>query len=331
MPDSMSPVALTLEDTYAPIRAELQDVRRAFEQELVSDVAWVNELCAELAGYRGKMVRPALVLLTGQACGSLRPAHLTLAAVVEMVHLATLVHDDVLDETDVRRALPTARAAHGNEAAVLLGDYLISHAFHLCSSLDSATACRLIGATTNTVCEGELLQVHRRGHLALTEDEYMDVIRRKTASLIALCCELGARYANADAGTVAALTHFGMELGTAFQIVDDLLDVVGSSEELGKPAGNDVQLGKPTLATIHCLSVAEPSIRDPLCAVLSGRRQCTNGELRRWTSETGSIAYAETRARDCIQTAMNNLDTLAPTPAKASLQALGDFVLQRRY
>ena len=327
----MSAISPTLDDVYSPVRADLEAVRHTFEQELRSDVAWVNELCDGLGGYRGKMIRPVLVLLTGRACESIRPAHITLAAVVEMVHLATLVHDDVLDEADVRRAQPTARSSHGNEAAVLLGDYLISHAFHLCSSLDSADACRLIGASTNTVCEGELLQIHRRGHLALTEAEYMDVIRRKTASLIAVCCELGALYADADTTTVAALTKYGLELGTAFQIIDDLLDVVGSSEELGKPAGNDAQLGKPTLATIHCMSVADPSIRDPLCAVLSGRRQCTNGELRRWTSETGSIDYAEAKARDCIQTAMNSLDCLPPTPAKASLQALGEFVLQRRY
>jgi len=331
MTESISTIHPTLEALYTPVQAELEDSRRAFDRELRSDVAWVNELCDGLTGYRGKMIRPALVLLSGRACGSVQPDHVTLAAVVEMVHLATLVHDDVLDEAEIRRAHPTARSAHGNEVAVLLGDYLISHAFHLCSSLDSVTACRLIGASTNTVCEGELLQVHRRGHVNLTEAEYLEVIHRKTASLIAVCCELGARYAGADEATVSALTRFGLELGMAFQMIDDLLDVVGSSEHLGKPAGNDAQLGKPTVATIHCLSVAEPAIREQLGAVLSGRRPCTNGELRRWTTQTGSTAYTEAKAGECIRAARSHLDRLPESSARSSLMAMGDFVLQRRH
>ena len=148
---------------YEPVATELGKVCAIFDDQLFSDLPVLNELCSHVRRFRGKMLRPALLLLSGKACGGLTDEHLTLAAVVELVHMATLVHDDVLDDADLRRRFPTVNRVEGNEAAVLLGDYLISHAFHLCSALDSQFASRRIGQTTNTVCEGELQQVHHRG------------------------------------------------------------------------------------------------------------------------------------------------------------------------
>lgn len=155
----------TLSELYSPIQSDLKEVERIFDEELAGDLEFVDQLCDTVRSYRGKMLRPSLLLLVAKALGDIQPAHHTLAAVIEMVHMATLVHDDVLDEADQRRKQPTISNIVGNEAAVLLGDYLISHAFHLCSSLNSQDASRRIGATTNTVCEGELLQNHHRGNM----------------------------------------------------------------------------------------------------------------------------------------------------------------------
>ena len=191
----MSHLSLPLTDLYSPIRDDLAVVERIFDEEIASDFDFVNGFCDTVRSYRGKMLRPAMLLLAGKATGELSGAHRTLAAVVEMVHMATLVHDDVLDEADERRRQPTIASIAGNTTAVLLGDYLISHAFHLCSGLQSQYASRRIGATTNLVCEGELLQNHHRGDLDLTEETYLQIIRRKTGTLTAVSAELGAKFA----------------------------------------------------------------------------------------------------------------------------------------
>src|SRR5271170_2093414 len=159
----------TLSSMYAPITAELEEAERIFHDELGSRFPFVQQLVDHCADYRGKRLRPALVLLSGKACGSLTDAHPVLAAVVEMIHTATLVHDDILDEAMIRRHAATVNAEWGNETAVLLGDYLFTHAFHLAASLESTRACRWIGQATNKVCEGEMLQIHHRGNLDLTE------------------------------------------------------------------------------------------------------------------------------------------------------------------
>src|SRR3954454_12621037 len=177
-------------DCVAP---QLAVVEKRFLAELNSEIACVNTLVKHVSRFRGKMLRPTLVLLTGAACGELTPAHTVIATVVEMVHMATLVHDDVLDEAELRRQGATINHLRGNEAAVLLGDYLISHSYHLCSSLESQLASRMIGRTTNIVCEGELLQLDNRGNIDLDEPTYTQIIERKTASLCATCCYLGAR------------------------------------------------------------------------------------------------------------------------------------------
>src|ERR1041385_2480619 len=180
------------------IKSELDAVERAFNEELTSQIGCVNQLVKHVSRFRGKMLRPTLVLLAGKACGDVNDAHIVLGTVVEMVHMATLVHDDVLDEAELRRKGATINHLRGNEAAVLLGDYLISHSYHLCSGLDSQFAARLIARTTNTVCEGELQQIDNRNNLDLDEETYFQIITRKTASLCATCCLLGAKFAGAS-------------------------------------------------------------------------------------------------------------------------------------
>src|SRR5262249_25288331 len=209
-----------------------------------------------LQHYRGKRLRPALLLLTARACGRVTPAHHTLAAVAEMIHTATLVHDDVLDDAALRRHVQTVNAGWGNQTSILLGDYLFTHAFHLSSTIGDARACELIGEATNRVCEGELHQVCERGNLDLTEAEYLDIIDGKTAELTSCCCRLGALYSGATTGVVEQLSRYGRWLGVAFQIADDLLDLVGEERTTGKSLGTDLDQQKLTLPLIYLLGRA---------------------------------------------------------------------------
>src|SRR4051812_25250229 len=254
---------------YAPIAAELDAAERIFEAELGSQFPFVQQLVDHCADYRGKRLRPALVLLSGRAAGTINESHPVLAAVVEMIHTATLVHDDILDEAVVRRHAATVNAEWGNEAAVLLGDYLFTHAFHLAASLESTLACRWIGRATNLVCEGEMQQVHNRGNLDLDEDAYFAIIRGKTAELTAVSCRLGAHYAGAPEATVVALENYGRDLGVAFQIADDVLDIWGDERTTGKSLGTDLEKQKLTLPLIRLLNVAPPAIAERVLAVLN--------------------------------------------------------------
>ncbi len=321
---------LSLDELYAPIRDDLAVVERIFDEEIVSDLDFANALCDTVRSYRGKMLRPALLLLSARAVGPVRGAHRTLAAVVEMVHMATLVHDDVLDHADQRRRQPTVAAIAGNTAAVLLGDYLISHAFHLCSSLHNQHASRRIGATTNTVCEGELLQNQHRGNADLTEEEYFEIISRKTGALTAVCCELGAKFAEADDAVVQRMHAFGRAAGTAFQIVDDLLDVTGDPAEVGKSLGRDLANGTLTLPIIHCLAKAQPAVAAELRDAVRGAASPSRSQLRAWLDQTGSVEYALTAARRFVFEALGHLEAVPPSDARQSLTALTEFILQRR-
>lgn len=324
-----SPASTTFADIYRPIADDLARAEAIFQNELRSDVAVVNDLAARAAAYRGKMLRPALLLLIARAAGKVAHEHHVLAAVVEMVHVATLVHDDVLDEARERRNQPTVATLSGNVAAVLLGDYLISHAYHLCSSLGNQRAARRIGATTNTVCEGELLQNHHRGNPDLTIDEYMDLIARKTAALTATACELGAYHAGCDAERIDAARRFGLSVGIAFQIVDDVLDLVGDPRRVGKTLGIDLVLGKLTLPTLHLLDVADPDIRSVLRGMVSGRQSVNPAELREWLESHGSLDFALSRARDHIRQAQQALHLFPASKACAALHALAARVVDR--
>src|SRR5262245_39107366 len=193
---------------FAPIARDLDEVERILRQSFDCARPGVDQLLAHLAHYKGKRLRPSLLLLTALACGKITPAHHLLAAVVEMIHTATLVHDDVLDSATMRRHVPTVNALWGNQASILLGDFLFTHAFHLSSTLDDVRACRIIGESTNRLCEGELHQICRRRCLELSEDEYFDIIDAKTAELTACSCKLGALYAGADEDVIEHLTRY---------------------------------------------------------------------------------------------------------------------------
>ncbi|HKQ50512.1 MAG TPA: polyprenyl synthetase family protein [Phycisphaerae bacterium] len=317
-------------DLAAPVAAALDQVMNTFDEELCGDLPFVEKLVDQVRQFRGKLLRPKLLLLTAKAVGDIRREHIVLAAVVEMVHMATLVHDDVLDESDVRRRRPTINRLVGNEGAVLLGDYLISHAYHLCTSLGSVEYARRIADVTNTVCEGELMQIEHRGDTDLSEARYLEIIRRKTAALTGVCCELGAAAAGADRRIVQSMAAFGVDLGMAFQIVDDLLDLTGTENELGKTAGRDADLGKWTLPAIRFRDRADAADRRRLVDALSNGSPDKSESIRSILAGSDAMDYAMGMARSYVQSALRQLAELPMTDAKKSLIAAAEFIVNRR-
>jgi octaprenyl-diphosphate synthase len=321
------------------LAAELADVAARFSAEVASDVPCVNTLVAHVERFRGKMLRPTLVLASGLASApldtDLLEGHRILATVVEMVHLGTLVHDDILDEAEVRRRGPTLNHLSGNETAVMLGDYLVSHAYHLCSSLDDPRLNRVLAEATNAVCEGELLQLANRDNWALDERTYFQIIRHKTASLCGACCRLGAMLSEAPPRAAEALYEYGEKVGMAFQIVDDLLDLVGDQNTVGKTLGRDIDKGKLTLPLIHGLRVARPETRQMLLAVLQQPVPGDNGRgrgpaVRELIASTDSIAYSQQWAARLVAEARAALDHVAPSPTRTLLAEMAAAVIHRQ-
>jgi octaprenyl-diphosphate synthase len=316
-------------DLYGPVAADLEEVERILAQTLRSRYAQVQPVVDHVRHYRGKRLRPVLLLLTARACGKVTPAHHVLGAVVEMIHTATLVHDDVLDAAGVRRHVATVNARWGVHNAVLLGDYLFTHAFHLASTLDDARACRLIGQTTNRVCEGELCQGLERGNFDLTEADYFDVIDGKTAELLACACHLGALYAGASAETTAALTRFGRCVGLAFQIADDLLDLVGDEQTTGKSLGTDLAQQKATLPLIRLLQEGPPGLAERVRRILAAPGDHKREMLRPCLEESDGLDYARRKAEEFAARARKELACLPPSSCRAILEAVTDRVVHR--
>jgi len=319
-----------LRELYAPIHKPMQSVERLLAEQMTSDDPLVDELVKHGFRLGGKRLRPALVLLAGQSAGELVDDHIVLGAVVEMIHTATLVHDDVLDEADIRRHQKTVNARYNNEASVLLGDFLFTHAFYLASTLDSTFACRTIGRSTNIVCDGELRQLHSAGNFELKQADYLRIIDAKTAELCACCCRLGAFYAGADERQVQRLGEYGRALGIAFQIVDDLLDLTGDEHQTGKSLGSDAAKQKPTLPLIHFLATAQPADRRAALQTLQQPGTGSRPQLIELLFRSGSFQYAQDCARRYADTAWQQISALPENPATAVLRNLTRFVIQRQ-
>jgi octaprenyl-diphosphate synthase len=329
MPTTAPPPPALLERLYAPIAGELAEVERRLKAELRSEHPFVDELVRYGCLLGGKRLRPALVLLTAQAVGGrVSHEHLTLATVVEMIHTATLVHDDVLDEAQIRRHLATVNARWDNEASVLLGDFLFTHAFYLASTLDSIQGCRLIGRATNVVCEGELRQKGSRGNFALTEQEYLEIIEAKTAELTAVCCRIGAVFAGASDELAEQMDGFGRDLGIAFQIADDLLDVQGEERATGTSLGTDLEKQKPTLPIIRMLELATAEDRQAIVEILSGESRDAR-RLAPLLDRYEAIDYCRSRGQSFADRARARLEHLPPGPARDVLAVMTEFVISR--
>jgi octaprenyl-diphosphate synthase len=313
------------------IGRELLQVEQIFRAELESQNPYVADIFTHVSHFRGKRLRPMLLLLSASATGPITQAHRILAAVVEMIHTATLVHDDVLDEAETRRHVATVNARWNNETSVLYGDYLFTHAFHLASSLDTTFACRMIGRATNTVCEGELTQIRERGNLDLSEGAYLRIIDGKTAELCAIACYLGAHFSEAEEQVAKSLEQYGRSLGIAFQISDDLLDILGSEVETGKSLGSDFKKQKLTLPLIRLLSQAEESDAARLRELLGQADDEAWTEIVRWLHRSDAVEYARTRALEFAAAARGQLECLSDSSAKRILIEITDFATHRTY
>jgi len=327
--ESESVASARLREVYGPVAGELAEVEAILRKELRSDYPYVDELVRYGCLLGGKRLRPVLLLLAAKCVGDVSSDHLTLSAVVEMIHTATLVHDDVLDEADTRRHLATVNSRWDNKASVLLGDYLFTHAFFLASTLESTWACRAIGRATNIVCEGELRQKGSRGDFALDEEEYVAIIAAKTAELCACSCQLGAHYAGATPDVVDRFTRFGLDLGIAFQIADDVLDLAGDEDTTGKSLGTDLEQQKPTLPIIRTLQVASPDDREKLLSIVNRESEHTDDELLTLLSKYDAIEYSLDAARKFARRAADEIRDLEPSASLATLILITEFVVNR--
>jgi octaprenyl-diphosphate synthase len=322
--------AIPISPLAPEILTGLQRVATLFDAQLASDFPAVNELCRYVERYRGKMLRPTLVLVAGLATTddgtSLRHEHDIIAATVEMIHMATLVHDDVLDEAAVRRRGETVNFLRGNETAVMLGDYLISNAFHLCSRAGDPALNLRLGEVTNTLCEGELVQLSRRHDLSLDTETYFEIVRRKTAVLVGAACELGARLSGASTADVAAWRRFGEQLGVAFQIQDDLLDLLGDEATVGKSIGRDLEKGKLTLPMILHIRGTSGAARTTALDAIDAK---DGAALRAALTTSGAIDRARLQAVELVEAAKRELPTTRRTGARELLIELADRVVAR--
>jgi len=346
MPFADVPPELVAVQSY--IARSLHTVQDLLEHELTSDLPPVVKLTDHVEKYRGKMIRPVLCAVFGLACDvdrrgmsaaeldacELPSRHASIAAVCELVHLATLVHDDVLDEAAIRRKSSTVNKLHGNETAVILGDYLFSAAFHLAAGLESQTASRMVAQVGMTLCSGELLQLWHREDFSLDEATYFEIVSRKTASLIAASCKFGAMFSGGTPEQIAAAETYGRLLGIAFQIQDDLLDLTGEERIVGKSVSKDLEKGKLTLPLIHHLRAASPMERGKTLLVLataSDRTEQAASELRRALASTGSIEFAKAKAESLVSEAVMAVCTLPPSPARQMLEEMARVAVTRAY
>jgi octaprenyl-diphosphate synthase len=322
----------------APIERELELSSDLMMKELESPSAPVAEVSAHARRYRGKRLRAAVSLLTGKAALAAAPkrggekgltdAHVKIAAIVEMIHMATLVHDDVLDHADVRRRVPTVNSLYGNQVAVLLGDWIYARAFCISTRLEDQTCSRLLSDVTATLCQGEIEQSRAKYKLALGLDEYFAIIDAKTAALYAASCELGARYAGAPDPLVKSAGEFGRSLGVAFQIVDDCLDFEGAEDVVGKSLGTDAAEGKITLPMIFALKGMTPARRRRFEEILrEGAGTGPNGgtaltALRGEFDMARAVAESYGEARRFAGAAVRALDAFPPSEARTCLETM---------
>ena len=326
-----------LQSIYAPVEGALSKVENALQTNLRSDTPWVDQLLEHSWLLSGKRMRPVLLLLSGlvikqQSDPSAKddeiPKELiAMAAAVEMIHTATLVHDDVIDKADTRRHKPTANAKWDNRTSVLLGDYLFTHAFHVGSKSGSVEALAMLAAASNKVCAGEMKQNYHAGHFEIDAEIYYEIISEKTAELCAVSCAAGALLTGANEDTVASFEQYGRDLGMAFQIIDDVLDLVGDPSAVGKTLGTDLVNCKATLPIIHCLSQLSADRKRDLLDIVSKPNHLN--QVLETLNSTGSIDYARKVAQLHIQNAVTFANSLGEATAARSLLMIAEFVLKR--
>ncbi|SFK97914.1 polyprenyl synthetase family protein [Rhodanobacter glycinis] len=309
--------------------ADMRDVDALIRQRLSSDVVLINQIADHIIAGGGKRLRPMLHVLAAGAAGYTGEQHIKLAAVIEFIHTSTLLHDDVVDESDLRRGRKTANALWGNAASVLVGDFLYSRSFQLMVELNDMRIMRILADTTNTIAEGEVLQLLNIGNADVNETAYLAVIERKTAVLFAAATELGGLLGGLPTDQVAALRRYGMELGYAFQIADDLLDYVSDAGTLGKNIGDDLAEGKPTLPLIYALETADAKQVQSLRHAIEHGGLDSLDHIIAAIRDSGALERTRERAVAHAKAACEALASLPASTHRDALAALADYSVQR--
>ena len=320
-----------LHQLYALIGADMQAVDAVIRRQLHSEVVLINQVAEYIIGGGGKRMRPALVLLAAGALGYHGAQHHELAAVVEFIHTATLLHDDVVDESTLRRGRETANTIFGNAASVLVGDFLHSRAFQMMVHVGDMRVMQVLSDATNIIAEGEVLQLMNCHDPEVDEDRYLQVIRYKTAKLFEAAAQIGAIVAGASPVQEASLAAYGMHLGTAFQLIDDVLDYSGEEAETGKHLGDDLAEGKPTLPLIHVMQHGSPAQAKAVRhAIETGGREDFASVLDAIRT-TGALDHTRARAREAARAAENAIDALPASNYKKVLLELSSFAAERSH
>ena len=332
LPESQTAIASTSSAVWneiaVPLRPFLEQVSgqlalqvRAFDPEIAA--------CAEYAlANQGKQLRPALAGMSARAVGQCNDAVVSVAVIIDMDHMATLVHDDVIDHASLRRSKPTLASRWGNPVAVLLGDCLFAHALKLAAEFPTTNVCRAVSAATRTVCSGEILQTNRQGNLDISQDDYFKMLRMKTAELFALACELGGATAGGSREQQRALCQYGLALGTAYQLYDDCLDLFGTEEQAGKSLGADFAGGKATLPVILLIEQAGPEVREKLTAMVRHWKPGHYDLLRGWLAEFNTLEQSLVHLERLLDEARQTIAALPRNDWRDRLESLTRFLAQ---
>jgi octaprenyl-diphosphate synthase len=326
-----STIIHSMADVWEAYRQELDGVEGQVRNNLTSTVTLVNTVAAHILTSGGKRIRPLLLLLSARLCGYGGCEHYQLGSLVEFIHTATLLHDDVVDDADLRRGKRTARKVWGNQISILVGDYLYSQAMCKVVEFRSQGINEVLAEACKKMAEGEVLQLYYNGNPAIPETDYIKIVEHKTAGLIAASCRMGAILADATEAQQDALFRFGQYLGIAFQVADDTLDYTANGECLGKTLGQDLRQGKATLPLLHLLRNCSESHRQMIKDRME-TRTITDEDLQRLIylmGEYGSIVYAMDRAQSFIAAAKRELDTFEDSTAKRALSVAADYMVTR--
>jgi octaprenyl-diphosphate synthase len=314
-----------------PIAADMEAVNAVIRRQLHSDVPLVNQIAEYIISAGGKRIRPVLVLLVANAYGYRGTHHHELAAVVEFIHTATLLHDDVVDESSLRRGRQTANALFGNAASVLVGDFVYSRAFQMMVDVGDMRVMQILADATNVIAEGEVLQLLNMHDPDVTEARYLQVIRSKTAKLFEAAAQLGTLVAGAPQSAVDAAAEYGRSLGTAFQLIDDVLDYSGKASDIGKNVGDDLREGKPTLPLIYLMQHGEQSQRELVRACIENGDESHFDDILQAITNSGALDYTKREAEKAAQRAAQSILALPGSEFKDSLLQLCAFAVDRNH
>ena len=320
-----------MDEVVRLIREDLEKLESSIEKLLTTRIPFIQEVVHHIVKSGGKRIRPMLVILSARMCGCRNNDHLPYAAIVEFIHTATLLHDDVVDNAETRRGRATANTVWGNEPSVLVGDFLFTKSFDLMVSHHNEEILRVMSKATTDLAEGEIMELLKTSDAKTSEEEYYEVIERKTATLLSAACEIGALLGGVEQPLRAALRDYGYHLGMAFQLTDDLLDYTSSGRTLGKDAGSDLKEGKVTLPLIHALAAATDAEKQAIEADLAKRRTTLRDfrEVKGIIKKYGGLDYAASVSKGHIDAAKALLDVFPPSQYKKALLDLADHILER--